>query len=263
MSDLKQQERNWQHQHYANVGKDYGSKHFTRADSEFTDWVLDSIAGCAPQARQVAEIGAGTCIFASLLGKRLGLDQKVTCYEPVSQLLEGAIEFDNVKAVCGSADAFARHASDETFDLIYTKDTAHHFPEELLAEIHQGFCGKLAPGGRYLMVVRTPPHHEQIPVGMIASQKWPTLYTPLDRLMESLRAIDGWKEIESTRWEKAVDTPVEEWIDGVRSRDTWSVFSALSEDELQRTVAELNDRFAGQQTFPFLHQYDVALFEKH
>lgn len=256
-------ESNWQLMHYANAGKSYGSKHFTQADGEFTEWILDCIAARHREAREVAEIGAGTCIFASLLGKKLNLDQKVTCFEPVSELLETAVDYENVKAVRGGADEFAEYATNDTFDLIYTKDTSHHFATDTLDQVHQGICDKLTKGGRYLMVVRTPPRHDLVPVGTIASQKWSSLYTPLDKLMKSMRHVSGWTELEFTRWEKIVDTPVDEWCEGVRARDTWSVFSALDDSEIDQTLEELKSRFAEKDSFGFLHQYDVALFEKN
>ena len=103
-------DHNWQLQHYASVGKDYGNKHFTQADNEFTSWILNQIASVNPSANTLAEIGAGTCVFASLLGKQLDVSTgKVTCYEPVAALLEAAIEYENVDATCGGAIEFAGH----------------------------------------------------------------------------------------------------------------------------------------------------------
>ena len=257
---LKNQD--WQLQHYATVGKAYGSKHFTQAESAYTTWILNQIASVHPSARTVAEVGAGTCVFASLLGKRMYLDTNVVCYEPVKELLECAAEFDNVQAQCGGAIEFARDALDETFDLIFTKDTAHHFAADSLGEIHNGLCRKLKSGGRYLMVVRTPPDNEIVPVGHVASSRWAHLYTSLGQLLTAMRGVSDWKEVQLTRWEKAVETPVEDWIDGVKNQDTWSVFSALTTEKIVETVRELEDRFGSAQSFAFVHQYDVAVFEK-
>ena len=254
--------RDWQLGHYARIGKAYGEKHFTRADGEYTNWVLGRIAGVKPDARTIAEVGAGTCVFASLLGRRMGLEARVVCYEPVAELLEAAAGFANVHAVCGGATEFARDARDEAFDLVYTKDTAHHFPVDSLKRVHRGLCTKLKPGGRYLMVVRTPPDPARVPVGRDAGRRWPDLYTSLGDLLASMREVPEWREVAVTRWEKAVPTPAREWLAGVRGRDTWSVFSALGADELAATVDELEARFDGAATFDFLHQYDVAVFEK-
>ncbi|MCG8651056.1 MAG: class I SAM-dependent methyltransferase [Pirellulales bacterium] len=255
-------DRDWQLQHYASAGRDYGNKHFTQADSEFTAWILDQIAAVNPAAKSIAEIGAGTCIFASLLGKKLGAVEAVTCYEPVAALLEGAAEHDNIEATCGSAVDFARDAPDDHFELIFTKDTAHHFASDTLDEIHGGICDKLVSGGRYAMVVRTPPQYDVVPVGQIAATKWPSLYTSLDDLLQAMRRESCWKEIDVLRWEKYVSTPAGEWLDGIRSRDTWSVFSAMTTDETEATITELKELFDGEEWFEFLHQYDVAIFEK-
>ena len=254
--------RDWQLEHYARVGKEYGDKHFTRADSEYTNWVLGQIAGVKPDARAIAEVGAGTCVFASLLGSRMGLELPVVCYEPVAELLEAAADFANVRAVHGGAAEFARDASDNAFDLVYTKDTAHHFAVDSLTGVHRGLCAKLKPGGRYLMVVRTPPDPALVPVGRDAGRRWPDLYTSLGDLLAAMRKVPDWREVAVTRWEKAVPTSAREWIDGVRGRDTWSVFSALGPDEIAATVDELEARFDGGAAFDFLHQYDVAVFEK-
>lgn len=261
MEEPKQSERNWQLEHYSNVGQAYGKKHFTQAESPYTAWILGQIASVKPDAATIAEVGAGTCVFASLLGKKVQLETKVVCYEPVKALLEGATAFDNIHAVCGGAIDFARSAPDDTFDLIFTKDTAHHFASESLDEVHRGFLQKLNPGGRYLMVVRTPPENDLVPVGRIASSRWTHLYTPLADLVTAMRNIADWKEVQVTRWEKAVRTQVKDWIDGVKGQDTWSVFSALDADEIAATVQELEDRFAGGSSFDFLHQYDIAVFE--
>jgi len=257
----KLQDPNWQLRHYANVGKEYGAKHFTKADSEFTAWILESIASVKPDAEKIAEIGAGTCIFSSLLGRQMQLKQKVTCFEPVAELLDSH-GFENVEAHCGGAAEFAERAPSNTYDLIFTKDTAHHFDRRTLDSIHFGFCQKLKPGGRYLMVVRTPPDNAQVPVGSIASSRWPNLYTSLDDLLHAMRNVSKWREVFVIRWEKEVQTPVDEWIDGVRNQDTWSVFSALKTDEIGDTVRELTDQLSGADDFDFLHQYDVAVFEK-
>ena len=261
-NESKPDETSWQLQHYANIGKAYGEKHFTSADSDYTRWILNQLAAVHPTAQTIAEVGAGTCVFASLLGIQMQASAKVVCYEPVQQLLEGAANFQNVEAHCGGALEFARETADATFDLLFTKDTAHHFPAESLAEIHAGFCEKLKSGGRYAMIVRTPPENAIVPVGQIASEKWPSLYTSLGQLTSAMRAVPGWKEVEFTRWEHSVETSATEWIDGVASQDTWSVFSALTTEEIAATVQELETRFAGTSTFNFLHQYDVAIYEK-
>ena len=112
------------------------------------------------------------------------------------------------------------------------------------------------------MVVRTPPNHDSVPVGQIAAKKWASLYTSLDDLIQSMRRVGGWQEIEFTRWEKHVSTSAVEWLDGIQRRDTWSVFSALTPEETEATVVELQEQFDGDELFPFLHQYDVAIFEK-
>ena len=136
-------DHDWQLQHYVSVGKGYGNKHFTQANNEFTSWILNRIAAVNPSAKTLAEIGAGTCVFVSLFGKQLDVDSKVTCYELVGALLEAAFEYENVDATCGGALEFAAHATSNHFDLIYTRDTAHHFAKETLDEIHHGIFEKL------------------------------------------------------------------------------------------------------------------------
>lgn len=253
----------WHLRHYAAAGKSYGDHHFTQADSRYARWILDQIESVRPEAETLAEIGAGTCVFASLLGERLPLKSDVVCYEPVGELLEGAAEFDNVEAVNGDAAEFARSDLDGTFDLIFTKDTAHHFPEESLDTIHRGICKKLRPGGRYLMVVRTPPNAPSVPVGDIARAKWQRLYTPLSALLRSLRGVAGWREVQVDRWQLSVETRVDDWLEGIRNQNAWSIFSALDSQEIAATVDELNSRFNGRKLFDFLHQYNVAVFERH
>jgi len=250
----------WQLQHYADVGAEYGRKHFTAADSAFASWIVGRIASVQPTASRVAEIGAGTCVFASQLADRLRLDEPVVCYEPVQALLDGASDHSNVQPVCGDGVAFGSRSFEPGFDLIYTKDTAHHFPADTIDRTHQGFCDNLATGGRYLMVVRRPPS-EAVPVGRIARERWPELYTGLDQLLGSMRSVDGWDEIEVTGWELHVETPVAEWLDGVRSQDTWSVFSALDDIEIERTITELSERFGDAEVFDFPHEYDVGVFQ--
>lgn len=259
---LSKADRDWQLQHYAAVGKEYGNKHFTQAECEFTDWILGKIAAVNPTARSIAEIGAGTCIFSSLLGKRLRTDKPVTCYEPVAPLLEAAAEFDNVEVTCGDAIEFGRSAAAECFDLVFTKDTAHHFASETLDEIHAGIFEKLVSGGYYVMVVRVPPRGDVVPVGDIAASKWAGLYTSFDELLDSLRRVHCCQIVETDRWEKYVGTPVSEWLDGIRRRDTWSVFSALTGREIEETVRQLEAQFDGDERFPFLHQYDICITKK-
>lgn len=252
----------WQRAHYAIAGRKYGDKHFTRPDGPYTRWIVDRIASVCPDAEKVAEVGAGTCVFASLLGEKMRLDSDVVCYEPVKELLEASARFDNVDAKYGSAIDFAHCPLDETFDFVFTKDTAHHFPADTLDEVHNGICCKLKPGGRYLMVVRAPPQERSVPVGSIAKSMWAQVYTSRSDLLASMRQVADWTEIQVTQWRFEVETSVEDWIDGVRNRDTWSIFSALDSDEVAQTVEELEAQFDGAESFDFLHQYDVAIFEK-
>ncbi len=252
----------WQRTHYASAGRKYGDKHFTTPDGPYTRWIVDKIAAICPDAETVAEVGAGTCVFASLLGKKMQLDTDVVCYEPVEELLEGAAGFDNIDPICGSAVDFARSQLDESFDFVFTKDTAHHFRPDTLDEIHSGICANLRPGGRYLMVVRAPPRGDAVPVGRIAKAMWEGVYTSCSDLLASMRDIPEWREIRVTQWQCKVETSVREWIDGVRNQDTWSIFSALDATGIEHTVRELEAQFDGAETFEFLHRYDVAIFEK-
>lgn len=112
------------------------------------------------------------------------------------------------------------------------------------------------------MVVRTPPWRKSVPVGSIARARWEQIYTSLSDLLASMRRVSAWNEIQVTRWERAVDTSVREWLDGIRRRDSWSVFSALDAEEIAATVGELEEQFDGMESFDFVHQYDVAVFEK-
>lgn len=252
----------WQLEHYATIGSEYGKKHFTEAKGDFTQWILGKIAEVHLDARSIAEIGAGTCIFASLLGKRLGVVEPVVCFEPVSQLLETANVYENVAPRNGGALEFIEECAACRFDLVFTKDTAHHFPTDTLDEIHRGICETLVPGGRYLMVVRAAPQSEDVPVGSIAAERWKSLYTSTESLLNSMRVVDGWNEVSCTKWEKRIETPTQEWLDGIARRDTWSVFSMLTEAEIASTLVELRSRFYAQETFGFMHRYDVAVFEK-
>lgn len=252
----------WQLRHYASAGKKYGEHHFTQADSPYTRWILAKIAAVSPNARAIAEVGAGTCVFSSLLGRKMRLETDVVCYEPVQELLAASADFENVEAVWGDALDFARAPYDETFDLVFTKDTAHHFQPDTLDDVHTGICRKLKPGGRYLMVVRTPPRGCSVPVGRIARARWREVYTPLSDLLASMRRVSAWTEIEVDQWQLSVETDVRDWIDGVRNQDSWSIFSALDAEEIADTVEELEAQFDGVEAFDFLHQYDIAVFER-
>lgn len=252
----------WQLRHYAAVGEQYGKHDFTRTETPYTRWILTQIASVKPDAGAVAEVGAGTCVFSSLLGKKLQLTTDVVCYEPVKEVLKGSTDYDNIEAVCGDAADFAQSRLDDAFDLIFTKDAAHHFPANDLDRIHSGFCRNLAPEGRYLMVVRTPPRTGSAPIGSIAQARWPDVYTPLTDLLASMRRISSWTEVEVTQWRFSAETSTREWIDGVKSQNSWSIFSTLSVEEIARTVEELEQQFHGMASFDFLHEYDVAVFEK-
>lgn len=253
--------RDWQRTHYEAVGARYGALHFTQPDNPYTAWILDQIGAVSPHADAIAEVGAGTCVFASLLGAKMQTKADVVCYEPVEELIEAAAAFENVKAVCGDALDFASKARDAAFDLIFTKDTAHHFLDETLDDIHCGMCRKLKSGGRYLMVVRSPPS-TSVPVGSIARGRWKQVYTPFGDLLSSMRRVADWREVRVTQWQMAVETIVEDWMEGVEQQNSWSIFSALSRDEIATTIGELEEQFRGIKSFDFVHQYDVAVFEK-
>lgn len=60
-------------EHDASAGRKYGDTHVTRTGGPCTRRIVERIASVCPDAETTAEVGAGACMFASLLRRKLQL----------------------------------------------------------------------------------------------------------------------------------------------------------------------------------------------
>jgi ubiquinone/menaquinone biosynthesis C-methylase UbiE len=91
----------------------------------------------------VADVGAGTGLFVSLLADAVGTEGKVYAVDIIPKFIEHinsrikANGFDQVKTVLNTERSV--ELADASVDMIFTSDTYHHFEyyEDMLASIHR------------------------------------------------------------------------------------------------------------------------------
>lgn len=108
----------------------------------------------------VADVGAGTGIFALLIARKVGPEGRVVAQDIAPEFIAGIARrareenLPNLDTQLGD-ERDAKLAAD-SFDLIFTSDTYHHFeyPQSMLASLHRA----LKPGGRLIVI-----DYERIP----------------------------------------------------------------------------------------------------
>ena len=116
------------------------------AEPAITDHVADMVEKYLDlnSASRLADLGAGSGSFASLLSSRAGLTNPVTCVEPSQEMIDLGIDIQTSNAwilspVCQGAEEWASaDQGNGQFDRVLIKYAVHHFDRKRMVETFEG-----------------------------------------------------------------------------------------------------------------------------
>ena len=238
--------------HYAQIASSYDGAWSTR--SAYVAWMSAEIAKrlrISPGER-IADIGAGTGLFVRGLTEHASASTPVLCIDPSAEMLEHLPEDPRLRPIRGSAEETAAGEvvlPYEQLDAILMKETIHHVGD--VPETVRGLVGRLAPGGR-LLVVTLPPILDY-PLFQAALDRFAARQPEPESIAEAMRAAG--LETECTVEEVPVVADRDEYIELVGSR--WmSVLSSFTDGELAAGLDEMRARYPQQE----LHFVDRIAF---
>lgn len=145
------------------------AEHYSRAAERYDDnwehtaayvqWMNERIAECLTvgPGDRIADIGSGTGLFLKGLLPDIDPARPILCLDPSQAMLTQLPDDDRLRPVCASAEDIAAGRVDLPYgelDAILMKEAIHHvedIPGTLL-----GLSGRLAPGGRILVITLPP-----------------------------------------------------------------------------------------------------------
>lgn len=240
-------------QHYSRLADTYDAAWGHRPD--YLDWMEERIGarlGLRPGDR-IADVGAGTGLFLRRLTAYATAETPVVCVDPSRPMLDRLPRDPRLLPVCATAEEWAHRpgatlprtadmadasggarpaGAGGRFDAVLVKEAVHHFAD--LPGTLAGLAGRLAPGGR-LLIVTLPPEPE-----------YPLFRRALARFAENQpepRAVEAALRdaglAATTSYEAfRVRIDLDHWLSLVEGR--WmSVLSTFSEAELADGLAEI------------------------
>lgn len=233
--------------HYARLARNYDDTWGHRP--EYVAWmsqlVFDRLE--IDPACRIADIGAGTGLFLRSLMEQVGPGNPIACVDPSRSMLDQLPDDPRLRPVCASAEAVASGEVAlpyDQVDAIVIKETVHHFAD--MPKTLAGLAGRLAPGGR-LLVVTLPPRLE-----------YPLFAAALDRFAENQPEPD---DIASAMRDAGLEVSLDYHVFTVRVAaghyarlvgGRWmSVLSTFDDAELAAGLEEMRTRYPGEElTFP-------------
>jgi SAM-dependent methyltransferase len=142
--------------HYDGLAAEY-DEHWVYGP-EYIPWMSGRISDAlslAPGDR-IADIGSGTGLFARAVADQLSPIHPVLCIDPSEAMLRGlgTPPPPSLKPVAASAEDVAEgrvRLPYEELDAMWLKESVHHVTDQ--ARTLRGLAGRLAPGGRILIVM--------------------------------------------------------------------------------------------------------------
>lgn len=227
--------------------------------SEFLDWMSSEIVSAASitSTDRIADVGAGTGLFARQLADRVRPADPILCVDPSAPMLAQLPDSPKSRAVVASAEQMADWASTGhgavqagDLDVIFLKESVHHVPTAERGPTLAGLAELLSPGGRLLVVML--PTTLDYPLFSTALARFTDLQPDPNDIQRHL-ATAGLTATLSYR-DFALEIPRDRYLAMVWDR-YMSLLSTFDDDELAAGVAEIeqkhpedtlrfNDRFA-------------------
>jgi len=210
-------------------------------------------------ASRLADLGAGSGSFASLLSTRAGLTNPVTCVEPSQEMLDLGADLPGLSPVCqGAEDWASADRGNGQFDRVLIKYAVHHFDRKRMVETFEGIRRKLAADGLVLIVRGQADNilNDAFPDAIRKIKQEENKALPSTSIVTMLEQA-GFKEVKLHVVGLPVEWSKEKWFEGFRRRDT-SSFSHLSDEQIEEAVLEVDAKIPGD-TVAFTMAADYIL----
>lgn len=209
---------------------------------EFISWMTGHILNrldVRPGDR-AADVGCGTGLYAKGLAERADL---VVCVDPSEGMLEQLPDGDAYVPVRASAEDLVSGAVPlpfDRFDNILVKEAIHHVQDQ--PAVLGGLAQLLASGGRLLVVML--PMRIAYPLFADALELFERLQPDPEDVAADMR--NAGLEADVTYEEFPLSFAKERYLGMVRSR-YMSLLSNFDDDEIERGVAEMAERYPGDR----------------
>lgn len=186
----------------------------------------------------VADIGAGTGLFLRRLLPYATQRTPVVCVDPSGPMLAKLPRDPRLHSVRATAEELADGRAElpcDAFDALVIKEAVHHFTD--LDDTLAGLAGRLAPGGR-LLVVTLPPKLSY-PLFQEALDRFAAGQPEPESIAASLRRAGLTATVTTEEFPVSIER--ETWLRLVANR--WmSVLSTFPDAELDRGLAEIAEQ---------------------
>ncbi|WP_346094011.1 class I SAM-dependent methyltransferase [Streptomyces olivaceiscleroticus] len=223
--------------HYEELAAEY-DEHWVYGP-DYVSWMSARIIDAlhlSPTAR-IADIGAGTCLFAKEVARQLGPHHPILCVDPSEAMLRqlGTPPSSGLTPIVASAEDIAEGRAGlpyEQLDAIWLKESVHHVDDQ--ARTLRGLADRLAPGGRLLVVML--PASIQYPLFQAALDRFEELQPDPANIQAHLRAAG--LDTGLTHVEHELRINRDKYLGMVRAR-YMSLLSTFSDSEIEKGIEEM------------------------
>ncbi|MFB7654514.1 MULTISPECIES: class I SAM-dependent methyltransferase [unclassified Streptomyces] len=223
--------------HYDGLAAEY-DEHWVYGP-EYVPWMSGRIAEALRlgPADRIADIGSGTGLFARELARQLRPSHPILCVDPSEAMLRGlgTPPAPELMPVVASAEDIAEarvRLPYEEVDAIWIKEAVHHVADP--ARTLRGLTGRLAPGGRLLIVML--PATIRYPLFKAALSRFEELQPDPALIEAQLRRAGLETRLSYVEHELRIDR--DRYLDMVRAR-YMSLLSTFSDSEIEEGVEEM------------------------
>jgi SAM-dependent methyltransferase len=223
--------------HYEGLAAEY-DEHWVYGP-DYIPWMSGRIAETlrlTPTDR-IADIGAGTGLFAREIAGRLNPDRPILCVDPSEAMLHqlSSPPPPGLTPLVASAEDIAKGRVQlpyEHLDAMWLKESVHHLADP--AHTLRGLAERLSPGGRLLVVML--PASIRYPLFEAALTRFEELQPDPAHIVGHLRAAGLEAGLTHVEHELRIDR--ERYIGMVRAR-YMSLLSTFSDSEIEKGIEEM------------------------
>lgn len=239
-------------EHYDRVPATYHKAWFYEKDTPYERWLLDRVveASITPvldrDSCKLADVGGGTGRFTDLVRRKLQLAPAAVCVDQSPAMLKEAGDIDGIEAICEDAVHFAQSSSPNHYGMLLLKEVVHHFRQEDLLTLFQGFHRGLTPGSPCVILTR-PKTEIDYPFPEAANKVW-SEEQPGAEVFAQAMTVAGFEEVAIKVHGYPVEISLNDWTAMIKDR-MWSTFSEahFSSEQLVQGIEEIKTRFPGDE----------------
>ncbi|MGW0705024.1 class I SAM-dependent methyltransferase [Streptomyces sp. NPDC002643] len=188
---------------------------------------------------RIADVGSGTGLFAKEVARRVRPRQPILCVDPSESMLRqiGDPAPPALTPIVASAEEIAEGRAAlpyERLDAMWLKESVHHVADQ--AKTIAGLAGRLAPGGRLLVVML--PATIRYPLFQAALDRFEELQPDPVHIERYMRAAG--LDARLTHVEHELRIERDRYFGMVRGR-YMSLLSTFSDSEIEKGIEEMRD----------------------